>query len=160
MKQSWILLIASICITQLPLVSQTSDWERMQGLAKGERLQIMIEGGETVTGKLEQASATDLTVKCEGGDTQLARWAVRRVWRVEKRSRLKRIGLGALIGFAGGCTVGAAGAGYLTDMNNPPAGTRARACFGMGAVTGGIGAGIGAAVPSTKRILLYRALEE
>lgn len=157
MRQRWSLVALSLCLAEPALLGQMTDWTRVQGLVAGENLQILLDGGETVTGALEQASATHLTVKREGGDTQVARWAVRRVWIVEKRSRLKRVILGALIGFGGGCAMGAGRAGYFTDRNNPSASTRAQVCFGMGAFTGAAGAGIGAAIPSARRILVYRA---
>lgn len=160
MKQSWNLLLLSLCLAEPPLVGQMSDWARVQGLVSGENLQVVLDGGEAIIGTLQKVSATHLTVKREGGDTQVARWAVRRVWIVEKRSRLKRVILGALIGFGGGCAIGASRAGYFTDMNNPPASTRAQMCFGMGAITGAAGAGVGAAIPSARRTLVYRAAPE
>ena len=159
MKARWSLLIVSFCLAKPALVGQTSDWTRVQGLVTGENVQILLDGGESVTGTLEQASAAHLTVKREHGDTQVARWAVRRVWIVEKRSRLKHVILGALIGFGGGCAIGAGRAGHFTDMNNPPASTRAQMCFALGAFTGVAGAGVGAAIPSAKRTLIYRAAE-
>ena len=159
MKQSWSLLIVLLCLAAPALVGQTSNWTRVQGLVTGENVQVLLDGGETVTGILEQATAAHLTVKREHGDTQVARWAVRRVWILEKRSRLKRVILGALIGFGGGCAIGAGRAGQFTDMNNPPASTRTQMCFALGAFTGAAGAGVGAAIPSARRMLIYRAAE-
>jgi hypothetical protein len=158
MKHAYTLVTLSVCLVEA-LYGQ-GGWDRVQRLVPGESVDVLLQGSESGTGTMERVSSDYLTIARQGGSTQAARWAVQRVWTVEKRSRLKRVVLGALIGFAGGCTVGAVRAGYMTDMNNPPASTRAQVCFGMGAITGGIGAGIGAAVPSAKRTLVYRAPEE
>ena len=154
------LVILSVCLVEAAYGAEQGGWDRVQRLAQGESVEVLLQGSESVTGTMERVSSDYLTVARQDGSTQVARWAVRRVWTVEKRSRLRRVILGAVIGFAGGCTLGAARAGYMTDMNNPPASTRAQVCLGIGAITGGVGAGIGAALPSAKRTLVYRAAEE
>ena len=137
MKCTYSLVTLGVCLVEAVYGAGHRGWDRVQGLAPGESVEVLLQGSESVTGAIDSVSSDYLTIARQGGSTQVTRWAVRRVWTVEKHSRLKRVVLGALIGFAGGCTLGATRAGYITDMNNPPAGTRAQVCFAMGAITGG-----------------------
>jgi hypothetical protein len=140
-----------------PAWGQPDGWERAQALPPGAKIELFLAGDKTVSGVLSQTSPDDLTLTRKRDSMQVAKSDVRRLWVLGKGSRLKNAGIAALIGFAVGCPIGAASAGYLGDMNNPRLGTRAGFCLGIGGFAGGIAGGITAAVPATRRTLVYRS---
>jgi len=138
-------------------LAQPDSWEKTQALPAGAKVELLLAGEKTVEGTLSQVSSNDLTLTRKSGSIQLAKSDIRRVWVLGKGSRLKNAGIAALAGFAVGCTIGATQAGQISDMNNPGAGRRAGFCLGIGGFIGGSTAGIAAAIPATRRTLVYRA---
>ncbi len=138
-----------------PGLGQSDAWEKMQALPTGARIEVLLAGDKSTSGTLAQVSPDGVALTRKRDSIQLAKSDIRRVWVQGKGSRLKNAGIAALVGFAVGCPIGAAKAGYISDMNNPSLGTRAGLCLGLGGFVGGIAAGITAAVPPTKRALVY-----
>ena len=122
------------------------------------RIELFLASDKTVTGTLAEVSPDGVTLTRKRDSMQVARSDIHRMWVLGKGSRLKNAGIAALVGFAVGCPIGAAKAGYLGDMNNPRLGTRAGFCLVIGGFAGGIAAGITAPFPATKRTLVYRSL--
>jgi hypothetical protein len=139
------------------LLAQADGWEKAQALPAGSKIELLLAGDKTLAGTVAQVSPGGLTLARKRDSMQMAKSDIRRIWIQGRGSRLKNAGIGALVGFAIGCPIGAAKAGYLSDMNNPSLGTRAGFCLGLGGFAGGIGGGIAAAVPPTTRTLIYRS---
>lgn len=157
LKSASLIGVLVILVAGQPASGRSDNWEKAQALPPGAKIELFLAGDKTAVGTLSQVSPNDLTLTRKRDSLQVAKSDIRRIWVLGKGSRLKNAGIAALIGFAVGCPVGAAKAGYLGDMNNPPFGTRAGFCAGIGGFAGGIAAGITAAVPATKRTLVYRS---
>ena len=154
-----LLLVALLMLVAARRVSgQPDTWEKVQALPPGARIELFLASDKTVTGTLTEVSPDGVTLTRKRDSMQVARSDIRRMWVLGKGSRLKNAGIAALVGFAMGCPIGAAKAGYLGDMNNPRLGTRAGFCLVIGGFAGGIAAGITAPFPATKRTLVYRSL--
>ncbi|MFB3778477.1 MAG: hypothetical protein ACE141_12745 [Bryobacteraceae bacterium] len=136
---------------------QAGAWDKVQALPTGTRIQVSLAKDKTVDGTLAQVSDEGLVLDRKGDPMQIARTGIRRVWVLGKGSRLKRTGLAALAGFAIGCPIGAAKAGYLGDTNRPSPTLRGGFCLALGGFGAGIAAGVTAPFPATKYTLVYRA---
>lgn len=154
----WLVALFTLASAQ-PAAAQPDSWEKAQALAPGPKIQLLLPADKTVVGTLAEVTPDGLTVARKRDSTQVAKSDIRRIWVLGKGSRLKNAGIAALIGFAGGCPFGAARAGYLSDMDNPSVETRAGFCLALGGVVAGAAGGITAAVPATKRTLVYRSPE-
>jgi len=154
-----ILPIFAICMLAggQPAVGEVSSWGQAQSLPEGTKIEVLLASNKTVTGTVAQVSPEGLALTRKHDSLQLARSDIRRVWSLGKGSRLKNAGIAALGGFGVGCAIGAAKAVTLSDMNNPSVGTRVGYCGAIGGLFGGAAAGVTAAIPATKRTLVYRA---
>ena len=142
-----------------PAACQSDTWEKAQALPPGAKIELFLTNDKTVTGTLAEVSPDGVTVTRKRDSIQIARSDIRQIWLLGKGSRLKNAGIAALVGFAVGCPIGAATAGYLGDENNPRLGMRAGFCLTIGGFAGGIAAGITAPFPATKRTLVYRSAD-
>jgi hypothetical protein len=141
------------------VAGQIESWGKVEALAAGTRIEVGLAKDKTVSGTLAQVSAEGLALDRKGGPIQIARSDIRRVWVLRKGSRLKNVGIAALVGFAIGCPIGAAKAGYIGDTNHPSLGLRGGYCLALGGFGAGIAAGVVAPFPATKSTLVYRAPE-
>lgn len=155
-KSGSLLLVPFMLIVGQPAQGQSTGWEKVLALPPGARIELLLTGDKTLAGSLYQVSPDGLTLTRKRESRQVPRSDIRRIWVLGKGSRLKNAGIAALVGFAVGCPIGAAKAGYISDMNNPSLATRGGLCLALGGFAGGIAAGITAAVPATKRTLVYR----
>jgi hypothetical protein len=135
---------------------QPAGWDKVAALPPGTQVQVLLRNEKFLNGALSGVTAEGLTVARKRDSIQVARSEVRRVWTTRKGSRLKNAGLAALVGFGVGCPIGWASAGYISDMNNPPLNTNLAGCAVLGGLGAGIAAGVTAAVPATRRTLVFR----
>ena len=157
LKASSLIVALFILAPGQPASGQSDSWEKAQVLPPGAKIELFLAGDKALVGTLSQVSPDGLTLTRKRDSLQVTKSDIHRIWVLSKGSRLKNAGIAALIGFAVGCPIGAAKAGYLGDMNNPRLGTRAGFCVAIGGFAGGIAAGITAAVPATRRTLVYRS---
>ena len=156
---------ASVVVVLLTLAvgqrasGQSDAWDKVQALPAGAKIDVSLESNKLVTGTLAQVTPEGLALDRKGGPVQIARSDIRRVWLLGNGSRLKNVGIAALVGFAIGCPIGAGTAGYIGDTNHPSLGLRAGYCAALGGFGAGIGAGVVAPFPATKRTLIYRTPE-
>ena len=156
------LVIATVLVlgTGRPVSGQSDSWQRVQALPANAKIEVFLVSNKTETGTLSEVSQDVVTLTNRRGSLQLARSEIRQIWMLGKGSRLKNVGIAAAVGFAVGCPIGAAKAGYLSDMNNPSIGTKAGFCLGIGGFVGGIAAGVVAPFPATKRMSVYRSASD
>jgi hypothetical protein len=153
----------SVAVVLLTLVAvesafgQSDVWDKVQTVSAGTRIEVGLVGDKTVSGTLAQVSTEGLALDRKGGSMQIARSDIRRVWVLGKGSRLKNVGIAALVGFAIGCPIGASKAGYLGDTNHPSLKLRGGFCLVLGGFGAGVAAGVVAPFPATKRTLVYRS---
>jgi hypothetical protein len=125
------------------------DWKSVSGLNPGDKVQLSLKTGKSITGLFTNWTTDGVTV-----DTAtVKREEVKEVYRFVKGGHLKRAGIGALIGFGGGFAMGAAAGGCHPGEF---------LCIGRGkagAIVGGaglvVGAAIGALLPSHRKEAIY-----
>lgn len=159
LQSASLFVLPFILVASQAASGQPGAWDQAQALPPGTKIELFLTTDKTVVGTLSEVSPDSLTLTRKRDSVQVAKSDIRRIWVLGKGSRLKNAGIAGLVGFAVGCPIGAAKAGYLSDMNNPRFGTRAGFCAGIGGVAGGIAAGVTAALPATRRTLVYRSPE-
>ena len=135
------------------VASAQPAWERVQAFRPNQAVTVYPRTGGPVKGKLQNAGADSLTLLGRGGKTVQA--GRDDVLSVTRRSRLKGVMWGGILGFGVGAPVGAFAGPYLTDYGYPPTGVRLRHGAEFGLLVGGIGAGIGALTGTETTV--YRA---
>lgn len=144
-----ILLMASGFQTALAQTGAGS-WEAVKAVYTETKLEVRLTSGETLKGKMLDATDAVLVVSEDGRRVEVPRDQVRRVYVEGKRSVKKSALIGAAIGGGGGLGVGF-GAFGNSDF------TRA-AIPAAGIVGAGIGAGLGALIglrSGAKSTLIY-----
>lgn len=123
----------------------TGMWTGVKKVPPGEELIVKLKDGKEVKGTLSSISDTGLTLARGNRTTGLKRENVLQVYRLGRKTRgsATRWGAigGALLGVVLGLVMYGADAGPFYDLENESVG----ALFGTMAVTGSIGAGVGAA---------------
>jgi hypothetical protein len=110
---------------------------------------VRLRSGQTLNGWIISASDTVLTLELRKNSIDVNRGDVLRVYKVVKRSRIKGVLLGLLIGTSVGALLGNLVEPEHTD--DPGLAT-----VGLGLLGGLIGTGVGAAISfRTKRLLIY-----
>ena len=133
----------------LPLIfAAPKSWDDLARLRPGAPLEVVV-GDHSERGEFVASSEKGLTIRTAGGERNFARQNVLRVVSRAHSHRLRNIligaGAGAVVGLVADQTLGV----YLRNESNPDS---ARPI--IWAVPIGIGAGIGAAVPSHS--VIYR----
>jgi hypothetical protein len=138
MKVCILLLIAGLTLSAKDL----SDWSRVSGIGKGDRIEVVRKGGEAVTGSLNSATESAISVQSNGAAFTVNRPDVSEV-RIKKGGKARWIGLvaGAIGGIAGGAALGA-------RLANEGAANQAGVAAGVGAAGAAIGFAIGAGMDS------------
>lgn len=150
-------VILLMLLAGLPAPCQSDTWETVQALPAGAMIKISLQGNKTVTGTLDQASSEGLTLTRKHESIQVAKSDVSLIWVLRKGSRLKRAGIAAAVGFALGCPLGIKSVGLFADASKSSTEGKAGYCLALGGLTGGMAAGIVAAMPTTRRTLVYLA---
>ena len=134
----WILSVAVLASLSPIAFGQTSDWGILRQLVPGQKVKVETADGKTHVGKVE--STTDGVLQLRK-DQLLQRQDVQRVsiWNSGHHGRNALVGLGA--GAAFGIAAGAScGTDSIVSRGQ---------CMAVGApLFGGVGAGIGALLPS------------
>ena len=148
------LTLAAICLLASAVHGQDRhDWQSLAQLHAGDRIRLSLKT-EPVEGVFQSWTPQQVTA----GTVTAKREDVLQIERYRQGAwgRGKSAAVGALVGFGGGFTIGAAAGGCHTGEFGP--------CFSRGALGGAlgaagavIGAGIGALLPRHTRELIYLA---
>ena len=147
------ILAASIPVAAVQAQSSLHDWSTVQAVAADERLIVDKKDGKTITGKMIEATATNLTISRHGKVEHIPRESIQQIYHsTGKAEKTKWAGIGAGLGTAAGGGIGAAKASSVYDDG----GIYVLAGLLIGA---GAGAGAGAAFGASRRHreLIYTA---
>ena len=147
------ILVASIPVAAVQAQSSLHDWSTVQAVGADERLIVDKKDGKTITGRMIEATANNLTISRHGKVEHIARESIQRIYHsTGKAQKTKWAGIGAGIGTAAGGGIGGAKAASTGDDG---------AIYTlMGLIIGaGAGAGAGAVFGATRRHreLIYTA---
>jgi hypothetical protein len=147
----------ALTLSLLQARGEPAEWGSLRRIPPEQHVRITIRGGEVMEGRFQGWSPDAITLRHHRQPRSLAYADVRRIDVQQKGSRWKGAMWGAVIGFATLFTCGAASAGYITDRNNPPVGTRIETGAGAGMLGAGVGAAIGALAGASRFVTIYRA---
>ncbi|HEY9435775.1 MAG TPA: hypothetical protein VI260_30315 [Blastocatellia bacterium] len=138
-----------IMFAQAPPTPIRGSWDAVKTVPSGDKVAVRLRSGQTLNGWIISASDTVLTLELRKNSIDVNRGDVLRVYKVVKRSRIKGVLLGLLIGTSVGALLGNLVEPEHTD--DPGLAT-----VGLGLLGGLIGTGVGAAISfRTKRLLIY-----
>ena len=152
----WLIVLVSVIparaqTSRMSVVSaqaKTSRWENLDQIHRGAKIDVVEQSLKSISGKFVRDSQDDLTVDVQGKEVTIQKEQVYRVSVVgTKRKR------NALIGLAAGAGAGAGWAAAMRNTENWRTGDSAGLIGGCA----GIGAGIGALIPSTSTKAVYVA---
>jgi len=126
--------------------AQSSQWQNLAQINPGTKVQVVEQSLKSTSGRFVRFSETDLTLNVENKEVVISKDQVYRV-SISGKNRKRN----TLIGLAAGAGAGAAWSAGLRNTENWRVGDTAGLIGGCA----GIGAGIGALIPSTKTF--YRA---
>ncbi len=126
-----------------PLHAQKSQWENLAQIKPGNKVQVVEQSLKSTTGKFVRYSETDLTLTSDGKDIVISKQQVYRV-SILGKNRKRNTLVGLAIGAGAGAGIGAGAMEREGGYGGAVAGTT----IGFA----GVGAGIGAMMPSTKEI--------
>lgn len=129
---------------------ETGQWERVQSLAPGSRLQVRRIDQPLMEGGFVSADDATLVVRDKSGEVRIPRSAIRRIGVGRASARLKGAAIAGAIGAGAGVLIVVALRGALTDGD----GVSEEAAAGLGAIGGAIGFGLGVLTPGY--VTIYR----
>lgn len=140
-----IVMLASIPVGSVRAQGSLHDWSTVQAIAVDERLLVKQKDGDSVEGKMIEATQSNLTLSRGGKVMNIARDTISQIFLVKgKASKTKWAGIGGAVGAAAGGGIGFAKAHSIADDG----GIYVLAGLIIGA---GAGAGAGAAFGATRR---------
>ncbi len=136
-------LLAVAVLGLLPAAAFSQpDWERVRQLRPNQPVKVRLRSGDVLKGKVESAGEEGLRLVGKGG--QMLEASKADILRVTRKSRIKGLFWGGVIGFGIAAPIGAYAGPYIADWGDPPTGIRLRHAAGFGLFFGGVGAGLGA----------------
>jgi hypothetical protein len=149
-----LLIVAALLVTQSGVaLAQGSGWAAVQAVAADESLVIKQKNGNTITGKMIEATDTNLSITRHGKVENISRDNISQIEHVRgKANKTKWAGIGAAVGAGTGAGIG----GLQTRSSFDDGEIYVVAGVILGA---GIGAGVGTLIGATrrKREMLYSA---
>lgn len=120
----------------------SGNWASVTGLARGQRVEVVLTSLETVRGTVQSASTEQLTISASGETRALARGSIERV-AVQHSHLGHNVLLGSAVGAGGGVVVGLAAGKPKNILTRPmavgifaPAGALLGALVGLGLPAG------------------------
>lgn len=143
-------LLATLCLQGGPALAGTADWAAVTGLAPGDRVQIDLFDGKTLSGTIDHTTSGSVFILGRNQVTEVPSNTVRRLYKTKKSGRL----MPTLIGVAIGAGAGGIAAPFTMEHESGYAGAVAGTVALGGAIGGGVGYLVGASGKST---LIYKA---
>ena len=149
-------------MTGTPLVAaepraEKGNWDNLKNLAPGNDIRIVLNDAKSYQAKFQSVSDEAIVVRLETGEQSFARESVLRVSAKSQSHRRRNAFIGLVVGGAAGAIVAVAspelGQGTCSQGSCIDAGV----VSALGFVGGGLGAGIGAAIPTGGWHDVYRA---
>ncbi len=150
-----VVLLLSFLLSPLSLAAQTAptDWSRLNGLTRENKLSVKLKDGKKFDGKFEGVSDTALSLTVKNARKEVRREDIASVHEVSGKSATTATLIGLGVGAGAGAAIGLAGdassEGFEKLDNSIAAGITVLGA-GVGALTGFL---FGKA--SKKRVLLY-----
>ena len=148
---TFVLILLTVAAPSTALAqSGAGSWDAVKAVYTDTKLEVRLASGETLKGKMVDATDAVLALSQDGKRVEVPRDQVLRVYVEGKRSVKRAALIGAAIGGGGGVGLGFAATGGSSDI------TRA-VVAGVGIVGAGLGAGVGALL-GTRRgnpVLIY-----
>jgi len=130
--------------------SAQANWNILKGLTPGDDIRIVLNDKKTYRAQFQSVSEESIVVRLATGDQAFDRQSVLRVSTQGKSHRLRNAGLGAAMGVGLGAITAAS-----TSRNDSEA--RAIGWAVLPPVSGAVGAGVGALLPTGGWHDVYRA---
>lgn len=138
-----------VCATHIGLAQDTSQWNSLQSLRKGDRMGVIQTDRKRLEGRFESATEARITLRTDREIT-VEKAEVVRVYRPARHGRVFGVVLGGAIGVAaGGVTDATLGQYFRNETGGTAKGV-------ITAIGGAAGAGIGAAVAGGYRTVYQR----
>ncbi len=134
------------------------SWAKVMTLLEGEPVTVTLKQGDKINGEFLRLDQESIALTVSKQERVYPKPAVSEVRRVEGGSKKKNAAIAGAALCAVGLGIGYAAAPYIADQDTMPAGERITVGLGVGAIWGGIAAGI-AALSTQRRheAVLYRA---
>ena len=129
-----------------------SKWENLKQLTPGQQIKVVLNDAKAYQGGFETVSDEAVGVLLPTGHVDFTRQDILRVSTRTGSHRGRNAAIGAAIGFGSGFPMGA---GYCSDSSRGDCVAIAGTVFG--ALLAGVGAGVGALLPSEAWRDVYRA---
>lgn len=150
-----LMMAASLCAAES--TSTKGNWENLRKLAPGDNIRIVLNDMKSYEANFQSVSDEAIVVRLETGEQSFARESVLRVSSKRTSHRRRNAFIGLMLGGAAGAIVAVAspelGQGTCAQGSCVDAGI----VSALGFVGGGLGAGIGAAIPTGGWHDVYRA---
>jgi hypothetical protein len=148
-----LLAFATLIAQSPPAFAQTGQWSTVQAIAADERLIVKQKDGNTIEGRMIEASETNLSLSRNNKVVNIARDSIRQIQHsTGKAAKGKWAAIGAGIGAGTGAGIGAAK--YSPDRDDSEIWISVGTVFGAGA---GAIAGLLIGASRRKRTLIYQA---
>jgi len=144
-------LILLVLLPGLGLAQTDKDsWDNLKQLRAGQKIEVVDMDLKSLRGEFVSVTDGGISLHADGRETSVERESVLRVSAQQKGRRLRNVAIGAGIGAGAGLILGARCASASEPGWEGP-------CYAIGSLlVGGIGAGVGAAMPTGQKTL-YRA---
>jgi hypothetical protein len=150
-------LMMAVCLCAAESTSTKANWDNLRKLAPGDTIRIVLNDMKSYPANFQSVSDEAIVVRLETGEQSFARERVLRVSAKSQSHRRRNAFIGLVVGGATGAVVAVAspelGQGTCSQGSCIDAGV----VSALGFVGGGLGAGIGAAIPTGGWHDVYRA---
>jgi hypothetical protein len=150
-----LMMAVSLCAAESPTTK--GNWDNLRKLAPGDNIRIVLNDMKSYPANFQSVSDDAVVVRLETGEQSFGRESVLRVSAKGESHRRRNAFIGLLLGGAAGAIVAVAspelGQGTCSQGSCVDAGI----VSALGFVGGGLGAGIGAAIPTGGWHDVYRA---
>jgi hypothetical protein len=150
-----LLMAVSLCAAES--TGSKGNWDNLRKLAPGDNIRIVLNDMKSYPANFQSVSDEAIVLRLETGEQSFAREGVLRVSAKSQSHRRRNAFIGLVVGGAAGAIVAVAspelGQGTCSQGSCIDAGT----VSALGFAGGGLGAGIGAAIPTGGWYDVYRA---
>jgi hypothetical protein len=150
------LLSPASLTAQVSKGASTDDWSALKSVATGDKLNVKLKNGKSVSGKLSSVSETSLSLLVKNKVTDLKRDDVLSVYQTTRKSATKATLIGMGVGAGAGAGIGVAAS---SNDNSGFEKIDHAATAGLTVIGAGVGAVAGYLIGRSgrKQVLIYQA---